>query len=151
MSLLFLSASCRHVWGHSATLKAGLSPTLNFKNMSQALKMHYLRPWSDVALLSQAYVLHVFQRCWKTSRDFTDRPQSDTHNIHLAAMATALTTMYSWLFPTEIIVEKKSPIMWTAQTEYLPLLFSFWQSSQGNLEGHFSNNIWILNQRSWKW
>lgn len=57
--------------------------------------MHYLRPWSDVALLSRACVLRVFQRCWRTSRDFTDMPQSDTDNIHLAAEATALTSMYS--------------------------------------------------------
>lgn len=69
----------------------GLSLTLNFKNTSQALNMHYLQPLSDVALLSQACALHVFQRCWKTSRDFTDMPQNDTDNIHLAAMATAST------------------------------------------------------------
>lgn len=45
-------------------------------------------------------------------------------------MATALTTMYSWLFPKEIIAEhKKTPIMWTAQTEYPSLpFFSFWRA-----------------------
>lgn len=95
--------------------------------MSQALNMHYLRPWSDVAPLSQACVLRVFQRCWKTSRDFTDMPQSDTDNIHLAAMATALTSMYSWPFPTEIIASHfwNCPIMSTVQTEYLPLVHFF--------------------------
>ncbi len=70
--------------------------------------MNYLRSWSDVALLSRAYVLHVFQRCWKTSRDLTDMPQSDIDNIHVAAMATAFTSMCSWLFQHF----KTCPIIW---------------------------------------
>lgn len=97
--------------------------------MSQALNLHYLRPWSDVAVPSRANVLRVFQRCWKTSRDFTDMPQSDTDNIRLAAMTTALTSMYSWLFPTNSVASHfwNWPIMWTAQIEYL-LLFSLFPS-----------------------
>lgn len=143
---------------HSARHYVGLSPTLNFKNMSQALNLHYLWPWLDVALLSQAYVLHVFQRCWKTSRDFTDMPQSDTDNIHLAAIATALTSMYSWLFPIEIIASHfwNCPIM-SRHRQNICLLsscspsFFFDHSSKGNLERHFPDNMWILNQRSWRW
>lgn len=69
--------------------------------------MHYLWPWLDVALLSQAYVLHVFLKCWKTSWDFTDMPQSDTNSIRLAAMATApVSFFFLWPFPTQIIHQR---------------------------------------------
>lgn len=38
--------------------------------MSQALNLHYLRPWSDVAVLSRANVLHVFPKMLKNQQRF---------------------------------------------------------------------------------
>lgn len=73
-----------------------------------------------------------------------------TDNSYLAALATALISLYLQLFPTQILASPfwNCPIMWTAQTEYLLfVLFFSDHSGQGSLVGDFPDNKYILNQR----
>lgn len=82
------SASCvspqLQTWG-------GLSSALSFKNTSQALNIYYLPPLLRCGAAQPSERTAWFfwggvfpQRCWKSSRDFTDGPQTD--KVYLAAV-----------------------------------------------------------------
>lgn len=149
MSLLSLSrwhtsASRRHVAGYCARHSVGLSPVLNFRNMSQALSMHYLRPWLDVALLSQACVLRVFQRCWKNQQRFHwhatkwHRQYSSCCYGYSSQPHVLMTVSYSKNCFNTFKIDQ----LWGQHRQNIHLssaLCSLFpdHSSQGNLEGHF--------------
>lgn len=73
-----------------------------------------------------------FQRCWKTSRDFPDMPQTD--NIYLAATTAALISVNSRLLRTSCfgfsILKMPSYFVWAVQNTFCSsrsfFFFFFW-------------------------
>lgn len=95
----------------------------------------------------------VFPRCWKTGRDFNDMPQSDRQYLscyfgyspHLHVLMTISNTNYGFT-----LLKLPNNVNSADGISAACSLFFPDHSGQGNREGHFPDNMWILNQRSWR-